>query len=93
MEAGQASDRVAAPAGSEVDLGHWCRSAIFIGVFLLVWISTAPFKGSYQVSAEESSNLVNQIAFSLFAVLSIAAAANSVGRVAARAYLRPTWLI
>ena len=93
MEAGQASGGLAAPAEQAAELGHLCRSAIFVGAFLLVWISTAPFKGSYQVSAEESSNLVNQIAFSLFAVLGIAGAASSAGRVAARAYLRPAWLL
>lgn len=93
MAAGPASDGLAALGEQAVDFGHWCRSAIFVAAFLLVWISTAPFKGSYEVSAQESSNLVNQVAFSLMAVLGLAGAATSAGRVAARAYLRPTWLL
>ncbi|HEY5794571.1 MAG TPA: hypothetical protein VIU82_06120, partial [Bosea sp. (in: a-proteobacteria)] len=93
MAAGPASDGLAASGEQAAELGHWSRSAIFVAAFLLVWISTAPFKGSYEVSAQESSNLVNQIAFSLMAVLGLAGAATSAGRVAARAYLRPTWLL
>lgn len=68
------------------------RGAIFIAAFLLVWISTAPFKGSYQVSAEESSNIVNQISFTLLAILGVACAVSH-GGAAARAYLRPSWLL
>ncbi len=72
--------------------GHYLRSAIFVLAFLLVWVSTAPFKGAYTVDAEDSANLVNQISFSLMAVLALAGAASSGGR-AARAFLRPTWLL
>lgn len=68
------------------------RGAIFIAAFLLVWISTAPFKGSYQVSAEESSNIINQISFTLMAILGVACAVGHGGG-AARAYLRPSWLL
>lgn len=74
------------------DLGTAFRGFVFVAAFLLFWISTAPFRGSYEVDAAESSNVVNQIAFSLAAVLSLAAAAFSGGR-AARAYLRPVWLL
>jgi len=93
MEAGRASDGLAAPAEQAAEFGHWYRSVVFVAAFLLVWVSTAPFKGSYDVAAEESSNVVNQIAFSLMAVLGLAGAATSAGRVAARAYLRPAWLL
>jgi len=93
MSARDANEVVVSPAAAPAsEMGHHLRSAIFIGAFLLVWVSTAPFKGSYDVSAAESSNLVNQIAFSLMAVLGIAAAASSGGK-AARAYLRPSWLL
>lgn len=88
MSAGQASEG-ALPAS---EAGHYARSAIFVAAFLLVWVSTAPFKGSYEVSVEESSNLVNQIAFSLMALLGLAGAASAGGK-AALAYLRPSWLL
>jgi O-antigen ligase len=68
------------------------RSAIFIAAFLLVWISTAPFKGSYEVSVADTSNVVNQISFTLMAILGVACAVGN-GGAAARAYLRPTWLL
>lgn len=83
----------ALPAGAAAsDIATPLRGAIFVMAFLLVWISTAPFRGSYEVDAAESSNVVNQIAFSLTAVLGLAAAALAGGR-AASAYLRPTWLL
>ncbi len=93
METARVSAGPGGASESAAQFGDICRSAIFVGAFLLVWISTAPFKGSYEVAAQESSNLVNQIAFSLMAVLGLAGAASSAGRVAARAYLRPTWLL
>jgi O-antigen ligase len=68
------------------------RGAVFVATFLLVWVSTAPFKGSYEVSVEASSNIVNQISFTLMALLGIACVASAGGRVA-YAYLRPAWLL
>jgi O-antigen ligase len=68
------------------------RGAVFIAAFLLVWISTAPFKGGYHVAVEESSNIVNQISFTLMAILGLACAVSHGGG-AARAYLRPSWLL
>lgn len=68
------------------------RGAVFLAAFLVVWISTAPFRGSYEVDAAESSNLVNQIAFSVIAIAGVALAAQGGGR-AAMAYLRPSWVL
>lgn len=69
------------------------RGPVYVGILLLAWISTAPFKGSYAVDPAESSNLANQIAFSLTAVLALAVAAASGAGRPARAYLRPSWLL
>jgi len=75
------------------DPGLHLRGAVFVAAFLLVWISTAPFKGTYYVETADTSNVVNQIAFSLMAVLGLACAATSRAGRAAHAYLRPTWLL
>lgn len=79
-------------AGAGTDHGYWLRSFVVVAALLLVWVSTAPFKGSYEVDAAESSNIVNQIGFTLTAILGLACAINSGGRLA-KAYLRPSWLL
>lgn len=66
------------------------RSALFMAAFLLVWISTAPFKGISQPD-ENTANVVNQIAFSLMAMFSLGGLLL-VDRSALRAYARPVWL-
>lgn len=93
MSATDLREQVTTPAASQAgDATYYLSSVVFVGAFLLVWISTAPFRGSYEVDAEASSNIVNQISFSLMAVLSIGCAFMSGGR-AAKAYLRPIWLV
>lgn len=92
MSATGLGDSAAPAAAGPSEAASRLRGAIFIAAFLLVWVSTAPFKGSYDVSAEASSNIVNQISFVLMAVLSVAGAVGHGGR-AARAYLRPAWLM
>lgn len=79
-------------AASTGDVGRHLRGAIFVAALLLVWVSTAPFKGTYTVETENTSNVVNQISFSLMAVLGLAGAASAGGR-AALAYLRPSWAL
>ncbi|MDR6872416.1 O-antigen ligase [Bosea sp. BE125] len=82
----------AAPAAAGSEAGHNLRGFIFVAAFLLVWVSTGPFKGSYEVPNEDTANVVNQLSFSLIAVLGIVSAALSGGR-AAQAYLRPSWIL
>jgi O-antigen ligase len=84
----EASSAVTGPTEFAVRL----RGAIFVAAFLLVWISTAPFKGSYDVPIADTSNVVNQISFTLMAILGVACAVGN-GGAAARAYLRPSWLL
>ncbi|AMJ62339.1 O-antigen ligase family protein [Bosea sp. PAMC 26642] len=79
-------------SATSADPGYWLRSVVVVASLLLVWVSLAPFKGSYEVEAENSSNVINQIGFTLMAVLGIACAVKSGGR-AAKAYLRPSWLL
>lgn len=94
MSATEFRGQAATPTASQAaDTTYALSSAVFVAAFLLVWISTAPFRGSYEVDNEASSNIVNQISFSLMAVLSVGCAFLSPGRVAAKAYLRPLWLI
>jgi O-antigen ligase len=78
--------------GDAGEAGAHLRGAVFVAAFLLVWISTAPFRGSYEVDNADTANIVNQLSFSLTAVLGVACAALSGGRAAA-AYLRPSWLL
>ncbi|AOO79978.1 O-antigen ligase family protein [Bosea vaviloviae] len=82
----------ATPAAAGSEAGQNLRGFIFVAAFLLVWISTGPFKGSYEVPNEDTANVINQLSFSLIAVLGIASAALSGGR-AAQAYLRPSWIL
>jgi O-antigen ligase len=83
----------AAPAATGAsEAGTHLRGALFAAAFLLVWISTAPFKGSYEVDNADTANIVNQLSFSLTAVLGVTCAALSGGR-AALAYLRPSWML
>ena len=85
-------DAGAPSAAGEAEGSRHLRSAVFVAAFLLVWVSTAPFKGSYEVDNENTANIVNQISFTLVAILGIVCAAMSGGR-AARAYLRPSWIL
>ncbi|WNJ90559.1 O-antigen ligase [Bosea sp. 685] len=82
----------ATPAVAGSEAGLYLRGFVFVAAFLLVWISTGPFKGSYDVPNEDTSNVINQLSFSLIAVLGITSAALSGGR-AAQAYLRPSWIL
>lgn len=65
------------------------RSVLFVTVLLLVWVSTAPFKGG-NAEITSGSNLVNQLAFSVMALLSIAALSTQ-DREVLRLYWRPAW--
>ena len=82
------ADRIDGAGQAGFDL----RGAVFVCGFLLVWVSTAPFRGSYEVEAADSSNLINQIAFSLMAIAGVGLAMQAGGR-AAMAYLRPSWML
>jgi O-antigen ligase len=80
-----------ASATPEASIQRNLRGVLFIAAFLLVWISTAPFKGISQPD-ENTANVVNQIAFSLMAVFSLAGLLL-VDRGALRAYARPIWIV
>jgi O-antigen ligase len=67
------------------------RTLIFSGTLVLVWLSTAPFKGS-NAADFAVSNVVNQIAFTASAIICLAAAASSPKPVV-KALLRPSWII
>lgn len=75
------------------DAGLYLRSAVFVAALLLVWVSTGPFKGTYEVANDDTANVLNQVSFSLVAVLGVACAALSGGGRAAMAYLRPSWIL
>lgn len=90
--AGLGDGSQATGTAADADHSYWLRSIVVVAALLLVWVSTAPFKGSYEVDAAESSNVVNQIAFTVTALLGLACAIASGGR-AAKAYLRPSWLL
>jgi len=92
MSATGTTDTHTGAADLSADAGYHLRSIVFVAALLLVWVSTAPFKGTYTVETENTSNVVNQIAFSLMAVLGLFCAAGSGGR-AALAYTRPAWLV
>ncbi|MGL5363769.1 MAG: O-antigen ligase family protein [Bosea sp. (in: a-proteobacteria)] len=86
------NDRLPVPSVvSEAGARQTLRGLLFVAAFLLVWISTDPFKGVNH-SDEAASNVVNQIAFSLMALLSLGGLLL-VDRRALKAYARPIWIV
>jgi O-antigen ligase len=75
----------ALPAGG----GDW-REHLCAALLALVWVSTQPFKVGAGIEAPTDSNIVNQIAFSLAAVMAMASVITANQRLLA-AYTRPAY--
>ncbi len=65
--------------------------AILAGLLALIWVSPEPFKTSSSIQGQ-AGNVLNQIAFSLGAIIAIAASRMGDARAAA-AFLRPSYLL
>ena len=66
------------------------RGPVCAGLLALVWISTQPFRAGTGTDVSMDSNIVNQIVFSLAAVLAVGSVMMAQQRVLA-AYLRPSY--
>jgi O-antigen ligase len=80
------ADAIRTPAA-----GAALPAAIFAGLLALVWISPEPFKSTATIEGQ-AGNIVNQIAFSLAALLAMLGLRLADPR-AVQAYLRPSYLL